>query len=264
MHTMPDMPALARIDDLTIEQVACICDHTFLYRAESYLHTAAAGESPVRLREIAFQAFLEECCVLRPYAICVRPEDVLQAKQYLEERGLSSVMVASVVGFPDGASYSTDFKVAETRLAMSCGAGEIDTVLNYDLLKARKYHSALDDVRAVVDVSHAGGAVVKLILETAELDRDMIRRACDLAREAGADFVKTSTGFGAHGARPEDVRIMRDSFDKGVKISGGVKPGNFKSLLEAASERNDGRILLDPSRVRIGESALLGAAPQRQ
>ena len=190
-----------------------------------------------------------------PYAVCVRPEDVSHSIDYLAGNGYSRIHVVSVVGFPDGSLYSTDFKVAETRLAIAHGAKEIDMVLNHRLFKAEKHAQVRDDILAVVEASQ--GSLVKLILETSLLDADEIKGACELAGQTGVDFVKTSTGFGAFGAKPKDVALMRAYFDRGIKISGGVKRENVKELLRACSGREDGYIPLDPSRVRIGESTLL-------
>ncbi|MBI2102638.1 deoxyribose-phosphate aldolase [Candidatus Woesearchaeota archaeon] len=251
---------LILIEDVNPTQIGAICDHTFLNRSEAYRQSAGDGESPVRLRARAFRSFLEGTIANKervPYAVCVRPEDVALTIDFLAERGYTGILVASVVGFPDGSLYDTNFKIAETRLAIKKGAREIDMVLNYDLFKAGYIAPARDDVQAVVDAAREHGALSKLIFETSELNADQIKRACQLASETGIDFVKTSTGFGAYGARVEDVSIMRANFNGGIKISGGVTPENVKSLLSAVSGRRDGYIELNPNRVRIGESSLL-------
>lgn len=250
---------LVEISDITPEQIASICDHTFLNRSEAFRQSAKKGESPVRLREEALNAFLHETANSErvPYAVCVRPEDVFKTATYLALNRKGGVLVASVVGFPDGPLYTTDFKVAETKLAIADGANEIDMVLDYTAFKAGDISYARNDVKAVVEAAHAKDALVKLIFETSELDSDQIKRACDLATEAGVDFVKTSTGFGADGAKADDLRIMRANFNGGVKMSGGVTPDNVKELLYAVSGRNDGYINLSPNLVRIGESSLL-------
>jgi deoxyribose-phosphate aldolase len=248
-----------KIQDLTPEHIASICDHTFLNRPEAYRQAAEKGQSPVKLREQAFKAFLKETVEskLLPYAICVRPEDVTTTIDYLSEHKKGKILVASVVGFPDGVLYSTDLKVAETILAAKHGAREIDMVLNYDLLKAGKYEPVFSDIKAVVDAAHDMGAIVKVIFETSELNAEQIQKACELCKKAEADFIKTSTGFSAYGAKAEDLKIMRANFSGGVKMSGGVTKENVKDLLLAVSGRTDGYIDLDPSLVRIGESSLL-------
>lgn len=251
---------LVLIDDLTPEDIASICDHTFLNRPEAYKAIAKKGESPVQLRANAFQSFLDETIANEkklPYAICVRPEDVTAASYYLADHNRSEILIASVVGFPDGSLYDTDFKVAETRLAVAHGAKEIDMVLNYHRFKAGDIAYARNDVKAVAEAAHEQKALVKLIFETSELDKNQIKGACTLATEAGVDFIKTSTGFGAYGARAEDLTIMRANFGGGIKMSGGVTKENVKDLLYAASGSVDRYIDLNPKKIRIGESSLL-------
>jgi deoxyribose-phosphate aldolase len=248
------------IENLTFEQIAAICDHTFLNRSEAYKASAGKGESPVRLRAEAFRRFLDGTVAnprRLPYAVCVRPEDVAAAADFLAEHGHRPILVASVVGFPDGSLYDTDFKIAETRLAIAQGAKEIDMVLNYDRFKAGDIAYAKNEVTAVVAAAHELGAAVKLILETSELNGEQIKRACGVAQDARADFVKTSTGFSADGARAEDLAILRANFEGGIKMSGGVKPENVKKLLLAVSGRHDGTIEMNPHKARIGESSLL-------
>lgn len=252
--------SLVPIDDLTPGDIATICDHTFLNRPEAYKAIAVKGESPVQLRANAFHHFMAETIVNEkklPYAICVRPEDVTAASGYLAKHGRSEILIASVVGFPDGTLYGTDFKVAETGLAVAHGAKEVDMVLDYNRFKAGNVAYARNDVKAVAEAAHEQGALVKLIFETSELDENQIKGACTLATEAGVDFIKTSTGFGAYGARAEDLRIMRANFGGGIKISGGVTKDNVKELLYAASGRVDEYIELNPKKIRIGESSLL-------
>ncbi len=247
-----------QIDKLTTGMVAGICDHTFLARSEAFEKEAdLKGVSAVRLREKSFHAFLEATSSLsqQPYSICIRPEDVHYARVYLDNNRLEGVKIASVVGFPDGQWYPTLFKVSETKLAIASGADEIDMVMDYDRLKNGELDAVHDDMRAVIDAAHKESARVKVILETSELSHAQIAIACKIADECGADFVKTSTGFGSGGARVDDLRVMRKNFPRGIKMSGGVKPWNFKELLNALSD--DGEIELDPMKVRIGESTLI-------
>jgi deoxyribose-phosphate aldolase len=129
-------------------------------------------------------------------------------------------------------------------------------VLNYERFLSGDLDYARDDVKAMADVSHEGGAILKLIIETCMLNPDQIKQVCHLADEAGADFVKTSTGLGAYGARAEDLKIMREHFSKGVKMSGAMDPADIRELLRAASGRTDGLIDFDPYMVRIGEGTL--------
>ncbi len=152
------------------------------------------------------------------YSVCVYWNEVGKAAAYL--RG-SDVLPIAVVGFPSG-TVPTAEKVSETLAAIADGAREIDMVINRELLKAGKDEQAKADIQAVVA---AAGVPVKVILETSELSDAEKRRACHLAVEAGAAFVKTSTGFSASGATEADVRLMRECVgpDRGVKASGGIR-----------------------------------------
>jgi deoxyribose-phosphate aldolase len=178
-------------------------------------------------------------------SVCVNPIYVPLAAKLLEE---SSVKVCTVVGFPLGAN-TTEVKSYETRNAIKNGAQEIDMVMNIGAFKSGAYEIFKADIKAVVDATKKAGVssdiIVKVILETCFLDEEEIVKACEIAKEAGADFVKTSTGFGDYGARVEDVSIMRKTVgrDVGVKASGGIK--NFEQALE----------MLDAGANRIGASS---------
>ena len=252
---------LALVDELTPANIASICDHTYLASFESFGRQAAKGENPIRLRAQGLRTFLETSMESRlvPYLLCVRSEHVPTVVEFLNERGRADMRVAAAICFPEG-FVETDFKVSETRLAISHGATEVDVVLNYDKLKSGDFEYARDDARAVADAAHEDNALMKVILETSELSKDQIRHACELSEEAGADFVKTTTAL-PPGATAEDLKIMRENFSRGVKLSGAAagKPENIRRLLKAASGRTDGYIDLTPSRVRIGESGLLAA-----
>ena len=132
--------------------------------------------------------------------------------------------VCAVVGFPLGAS-ATEVKVAEAAYSLRCGAQEIDMVINVGAMCSSDFATVGSDISAVVDVSHRARAIVKVILETALLTDEQKVMACKLAVKAGADFVKTSTGFGPHGATVADVRLMREAVGPsiGVKASGGIR-----------------------------------------
>src|SRR5207245_2543265 len=127
------------------------------------------------------------------------------------------------VGFPLGATL-TEAKVAETEAALRAGAQEIDMVQNIGALRGGDRDTVKRDIASVVEASHRAGAIVKVIIETALLDDHQKRTACLLAKEVGADFVKTSTGFGPSGATEQDVALMRETVgpDMGVKASGGI------------------------------------------
>ena len=154
-------------------------------------------------------------------SVCINPCWVGLAARLLEGTG---VKVCTVVGFPLGAS-TTEAKVLEAAIAIRCGASEIDMVQNVGALRSGDALRVSQDIAAVVDLAHANGAIVKVILETALLNHDQKVLACQLAQQAGADFVKTSTGFVSGGATVEDIALMRATVGPllGVKASGGVR-----------------------------------------
>ena len=149
----------------------------------------------------------------------------------------SDVKICSVVGFPLGA-MSTRAKALEAKIAVMDGADEIDMVINVGALRDRDYSVVLEDIKAVKEA--CGENVLKVIIETCLLTDDEKVKACELAKEAGADFVKTSTGFSSAGAKVEDVRLMRETVgpDMGVKASGGIHDKEFaKELVDAGANR---------------------------
>lgn len=154
-------------------------------------------------------------------SVCVNP---YWAPLVAAELAGSPVKVCTVVGFPLGAT-ATEIKVAETEAALRVGAQEIDMVLNIGALRGGDNDTVKNDIQAVVEASHRAGAIVKVILETALLDDNQKAMACTLAKMAGADFVKTSTGFGPSGANSHDVALMRKVVgpEMGVKASGGIR-----------------------------------------
>lgn len=149
----------------------------------------------------------------------------------------TDVKVCTVVGFPLG-QMSTKAKALETGCAVADGAQEIDMVLNVAALKDGKYDIVLEDIKAVK--AACGSALLKVILETCLLTKDEIVKACELSVEAGADFVKTSTGFSTGGATAEDIALMRKTVgpDIGVKASGGVRDSaGAMAMVEAGANR---------------------------
>jgi deoxyribose-phosphate aldolase len=151
-----------------------------------------------------------------------------------------------VIGFPFG-NASTDAKKSETVLALQHGASELDMVVNISALRSRRYERVEEDIAAVVGLARRydtgkgeGHVVVKVILETCYLDRDQMRRGALLAKQAGADFVKTSTGFGGGGATVEDVKLMRQTVGPlmGVKASGGIRDAKIaEAMIQAGATR---------------------------
>ncbi len=154
-------------------------------------------------------------------SVCVRPSDVPLAKKLLQGSG---VAVAVVIGFPHGA-HRPEVKALEARLAIEDGAQELDMVMNIGQFMSGNYELVERDICAVVEVAKPKGVLVKVILETCYLSAEQVAQACRLASSAGADFVKTSTGFGDGPATPEVVAIMIQTVGNvmGVKASGGVR-----------------------------------------
>ena len=168
--------------------------------------------------------------------VCVNPVWVALAAQQLAGTG---VLVCSVVGFPLGAT-TPDVKGYETRRAIFDGAREIDTVINIGALKSGDLRLVERDIEAVVEPCRDCGALSKVIIEAALLTDDEKVTACTLAKAAGADYVKTSTGFGPGGATPADVALMRRvvGADMGVKAAGGVRDlASLKALVAAGATR---------------------------
>lgn len=154
------------------------------------------------------------------FSVCVNPYFVPLVSSQLKG---SDVKVTSVIGFPLGAS-TTFIKAAEAKKAVEDGANEIDMVINVSALKDGKFDFVKSDIAAVVDAIK-GKAILKVILETCLLTKDEIVKACELSKEAGAQFVKTSTGFSTGGATAEDVALMKKTVGDAleVKASGGVR-----------------------------------------
>jgi deoxyribose-phosphate aldolase len=174
-------------------------------------------------------------------SVCINPGHVKLAADLLEG---SAVKVCTVIGFPLGAT-APSVKVFETENALREGATEIDMVINIGALKGQDHTLVARDIQGVVRAANAAGALVKVIIETALLSEEEKVTACLLAKEAGADFVKTSTGFSGGGATVEDISLMRRVVgpDMGVKASGGV------------SDYDDAKHMVDAGATRIGASA---------
>jgi len=191
---------------ITYEQLAKVIDHSLL-RPELTEADVIAG------CELAHQYHVA--------TVCVKPIHVKLAAEVLKD---SDVIVSTVVGFPHG-SNRTEVKVLEAELAMGDGAQELDMVLNIGQLRSGKFDFVRQDIKAVCEAAHARGAKVKVILENAYLSNDEKVTACKLCEEAGADWVKTSTGFAPSGATLEDLRLMRATVSEKVQVkaAGGVR-----------------------------------------
>ena len=194
------------IDRLSYEDVAKTIDHSLL-------------------RPELDDPFITDGCKLaaryQVASVCCRPADVPRAVELLAGTG---VAVGTVIGFPHGGS-TTEAKVFEAEQALRQGATELDMVINIGALKSGRDAYVRDEIAAIVAVAHSAGAIVKVIMENAYLDDDQKVRGCKLAEAAGADFVKTSTGFAPTGATHEDLALMRRSVSPriGVKAAGGVR-----------------------------------------
>lgn len=194
------------IDRLTYEDVAKTIDHSLLRP------------------ELDDQFIADGCRLAAKYqvaSVCCRPADVKRAAELLQG---TEVAVGTVLGFPHGGT-TTQVKVFEAEQALRDGATELDMVINIGALRSGRDDYVRNEIAAVVAPAHAAGAIVKVILENAYLDDDQKVRACRLAEAAGADFVKTSTGFAPTGATHEDLALMRRSVSPriGVKAAGGVR-----------------------------------------
>jgi deoxyribose-phosphate aldolase len=231
LGAIPGLPAGERLPSTppppaSDSDIAGYIDHTLL-KPEA---------TPAQVEQLC-----QEAVQYRFASVCVNPSFVPLCVRLL--RG-TPVAVCTVVGFPLGAT-TTKVKVFEATQAVGNGAREVDMVLAIGRLKAGVYVEVADDIRQVAEAAHAGGALLKVIIETALLSDEEKVAACLLAARAGADFVKTSTGFGGGGATVEDVALMRRAVgpEVGVKASGGVR-----SLADA-------RALIAAGATRIGASA---------
>lgn len=169
-------------------------------------------------------------------AVCANPVYLPRMVPILAGTG---VKICVVAGFPLGA-VPTAVKAFETGEYVRAGAQEVDMVIPVGRLKGGEYQAVLDDIRAVVETAHTGGAIVKVILEMCLLDRREKILACLLTKAAGAEFVKTSTGFSTHGATLEDVELMRRVVgpEMGVKAAGGIRSlADARAMLIAGADR---------------------------
>ncbi len=176
------------------------------------------------------QPFLTEedirkgCDIAKQYktaSVCARPGDMHIVAPALKGTGIK---VCTVIGFPHGA-HRTDVKIYEAERALDDGCEELDMVLNIGWMKAGQYDRVEAEIRAIVALAHARRAIVKVILETCYLDEAQKIAACQICERAGADFVKTSTGYGSGGATIEDLALMRANVSARVQVkaSGGIR-----------------------------------------
>jgi deoxyribose-phosphate aldolase len=198
--------------DFTFTQIAKMIDHSLL-------------------QQTLTDAELEQGCRLaREYdvaSVCIKPYAVRQAAGILAG---STVAASTTVGFPHG-GHVTAIKVAEAVQAMNDGATELDMVVNIGKVLSKDWRYVADDIRAVVEAAHAGKALVKVIFENCFLQDEHKEWLCQICGEVGADFVKTSTGYGSEGATDHDLRLMRRCSPPRVQVkaAGGVR--TFERLL---------------------------------
>ncbi len=169
-------------------------------------------------------------------SVCINPVHVKKCAELLSD---TDVKVCTTIGFPLGAN-ATETKVFEAKNALKNGATEIDMVINIGALKDGHTELVAHDISAVVAAVHAAGALVKVIIETALLTDDEKILACQIAKQAGADFTKTSTGFSSGGATVHDVALMRQvvGSEMGVKAAGGIRTAeDAKQLITAGANR---------------------------
>lgn len=185
--------------------------------------------------EAAVQKIIDEAKEYNFFSVCINPCWVAFVSEQLAD---TDVAVCTVIGFPLGAN-TPEVKAYEAADAIKNGANEVDMVINIGALKSQQYDYVRQDIQRVVDAAK-GKALVKVIIETALLTDEEKVKACELAKEAGADFVKTSTGFSTGGAKVADIRLMRETVgpDMGVKASGGVHNAEEAlAMIEAGATR---------------------------
>lgn len=190
--------------------------HNFTIEILSYEQVARTIDHSLLKPELTEEEVMSGCKLALTYhvaSVCVKPCDVVLAAEILTG---SDVQVGTVISFPHGNSASAT-KAFEARLAVEQGARELDMVINIGRLRSGNDEYVRNDIQAVVEAA-AGRAIVKVILENAYLTEDEKVRACHLSEEAGAHFVKTSTGFAASGATLEDVSLMRQTVSPHIEV----------------------------------------------
>ncbi|WP_299026714.1 deoxyribose-phosphate aldolase [uncultured Thermanaerothrix sp.] len=236
-HFAQEPPPFELPAGLTEQPITALIDHTLL-KPEA---------TPTQIDQL--------CAEARRYgfaAVCVNPVYVPRAVRALAGSG---VRVATVTGFPLGAN-GRRAKLAETQIVIEEGAVEVDTVIAVGLLKGGEYAAVYDELSALSELCHRSNVILKVIIETALLERGEKVLACLLAKAARADFVKTSTGFSTGGATPEDVELMRRVVGPhmGVKAAGGIRTlADAQAMVRAGANR-----LGTSAGVKIAEALMVG------
>ncbi|MCI0683193.1 MAG: deoxyribose-phosphate aldolase [Gemmataceae bacterium] len=227
------------MSDFTYRDIAKMIDHSLLQQTL----TDAELEAGCRLARAYDVA-----------SVCIKPYFVARAAELLSG---STVAVGATIGFPHG-GHVTSIKVAESVQAMKDGAVELDMVVNVGKVLSKDWRCVTDDIRAVVETAHAGTALVKVIFENCFLTDDLKQRLCEICGAVRADFVKTSTGYGATGATTEDLILMRRHSPPHVQVkaAGGVR--TFDRLLEVRAlgvsrvGATASQVILDECKSRLG------------
>lgn len=208
------------MNDCTAKDIAKMIDHSLL--------------NPAFTR----QQVIEGCNIAKEYdvaTVCVKPCDVEVANEILTG---TDVLVTTVIGFPHGANL-TAVKECEAKLAIEQGCKELDMVINIGRLLGSEYDYVEADIKAVCDIAHASNVIVKVILENAYLTPKIITIACKICEKAGADFVKTSTGYAPSGATLDDLKNMRASTSSHVRVKAA---GGVRTLSAALAVRSVGAV----------------------
>ena len=218
---LPDSESPARQDSPDLRALARIMDHTLL-------RPQATSDDLDR--------FCREAVSLHVGAISIHQVWVPLAVRILRGTGIK---VGTVVGFPFGAIYPS-IKRVEAEASIRAGATELDMVMNIGAMRSGNLEGVYSDIQGVASIAHDSGCILKVILENAYLSDEQKVMACRLAKQAGADYVKTSTGLGPSGATESDVRLMRKAVgtEMGVKAAGGIRTlADAVSMLQAGSDR---------------------------
>ncbi|MDR3119724.1 MAG: deoxyribose-phosphate aldolase [Clostridiales bacterium] len=222
---------------VSVRDVAKMIDHSLL--------------NPVMTK----QDIIDGCKIAKEFdvaTVCVKPSELALAKAELAGSG---VLATTVIGFPHGAN-KTSVKAFEANEALADGAEELDMVLNIGRLLSRDFEYVEADIRAVAEAAHAKGAIVKVILENCYLTDELKRIACQICEKAGADFVKTSTGYGSGGATLEDLALMRAACGPNVRVkaAGGVRTLDKALEVRAAGADRFGatatKVIIEEARAR--------------
>ncbi len=208
-------------------------DNLVLMKLNQYIdHTLLKPEST----EDEIKKICHEAMEYNFFSVCINPYYVREVKKILRD---SQVKVCTVIGFPLGAN-TTEIKIAETKQALLDGAQEIDMVLNIGELKNKNLTFITNEIKSICEICHSKDAILKVIIETSLLDKDEKVMACKAVSNAGADFIKTSTGFSSAGASIEDVKLLNEKTSARVKVkaSGGIRDqATAIAMIEAGASR---------------------------